>query len=294
MPYVRDPLTFAIGCSRSAESSRCLESDGRRASGTCFGLDGSLYLQRVSLQGASHPYNGLPAGFEFPRQGGDVRSFIQSLRNVSALIVCEARGPSERLAFGLCPAQASLRALDQEIAFELGDGVDDSHCQFAGRAGEIDPAQGQAMNSDSDIGELGGDATDVHGVAAEAIEFGDHQHVAGFQLVKEAGKTAALGCGDASGYRLGDDPARFDIEARGRDLLNLVLSRLASDRDTNIGKGARHIGFSSGKDAHNLLHAQNRIELFFGHLSGLCPKTIDSGRSLGTTGLRRVVSQGVV
>jgi hypothetical protein len=249
-------------------------NDGRRTGGTRVGLDGTL-----RPHGVSDAHDGLPAGFEFTRQGGDAGSFVQPLRNVSALVLREARRPSKRLTFGFCSAQAGLRALDQEIAFELGHGVDDGHRQLAGRTGEIDPAQGKAMNPDSDIGELGDGAADIHGVAAEAIKLGDHQHVAGFEFVEKAGEPAALGGGDAPRDRLGDDPARFDIEAGGRDLLDLVLGRLTGGRDTYIGEGTRHGGFSSGKDVRKVLAVRNDLKLIFGQAFAGCPNTNDSGQA---------------
>jgi len=57
-----------------------------------------------------------------------------------ALIIREARGPAKRFALSLRAAQASLGALDQQVALRLGHGVDNVHGQLAGRAGRINAA----------------------------------------------------------------------------------------------------------------------------------------------------------
>ncbi|EPE62018.1 hypothetical protein L479_01600 [Exiguobacterium sp. S17] len=47
-----------------------------------------------------------------------------------------------------------MGALYEEIALKLGDRVDHTHCHAAGRAGEIDPAKGQAVNPYPHVVEL--------------------------------------------------------------------------------------------------------------------------------------------
>ena len=58
----------------------------------------------------------------------------------------QARRPAQALALGLRPAQPRLGALDQEVALELRNRIDDVHRQLAGRAREVDAAQGQAVD----------------------------------------------------------------------------------------------------------------------------------------------------
>ena len=81
---------------------------------------------------------------------------------------------------------------------------------------------------------------DIDGIAAEAIEFCNDQNVPGLQPVHEPGKPSTLCNGGAAGNRLGDDPARLDLEACGLDFLKLVLGGLPRRGDADIGEGARH------------------------------------------------------
>jgi hypothetical protein len=80
--------------------------------------------------------------------------------------------------------EAGLGALDQEVALKLGHSIDDVHGQLAGRAGQIDAAERQAMNPHPKLGELCHRGAHIHHIATEAIELGDDQHVAGFQPVE--------------------------------------------------------------------------------------------------------------
>src|SRR5215217_1967877 len=59
-------------------------------------------------------------------------------------------------------------------------------------------------------------------IATEAIELGDHQHVPGFEAVEETSEPAALRGGDVARDGLGDHAPRLDLEASGRELLQLV------------------------------------------------------------------------
>ena len=92
---------------------------------------------------------------------------------------------------GLGPAQARLGA-DEQVALELGNGVDDAHRQLSTRAGKIDPAQREAVNPHAEIGEFRHGGADIHGVAAEAIELGHNEHVAGLEPIHETGKAGPL------------------------------------------------------------------------------------------------------
>ena len=165
---------------------------------------------------------------------------FQSLSDVLALILREAGGPPEGFPFGFRPGEASLGTLDQEVALEFSYGIDHVHRQLAGRAGEIDTAQGQAMNPYTDAGKPGDGAADIHGIAAEAVKFRDHEDVAGFEPVEKAGEPPALRSGDATRNRLGHDATWLDLEAGSLNLLNLVVGRLADGRDADIRKGTCH------------------------------------------------------
>ena len=46
--------------------------------------------------------------------------------------------PAETTAFEFCPAHAGTDALDDQVAFEFGDGADDDHDGPAQRAASVD------------------------------------------------------------------------------------------------------------------------------------------------------------
>ena len=73
--------------------------------------------------GVACAHDGLAAGLEDARQCRHTGSFLQTLRHVPALIIVEAGRPPQRFAFGFGPVEASLSALNQEVAFELGHGA---------------------------------------------------------------------------------------------------------------------------------------------------------------------------
>src|SRR3954465_8119020 len=83
------------------------------------------------------------------------------------------------------------------------------------------------MDAHPKFGELCHCGADIHHIAAEPIELGDHQHVTGFEAIKEAREPAPLRGSDISGYRLSDHTPGLDLEAGCRDLLQLVVRRLA-------------------------------------------------------------------
>src|SRR3954454_18790565 len=99
------------------------------------------------------------------------------------------------------------------------------------------------MDAHPKFGELCHCGADIHHIAAEPIELGDHQHVTGFEAIKEAREPAPLRGSDISGCRLSDHTPGLDLEAGCRDLLQLVVRRLAGGGHAKIGKGARHRGF---------------------------------------------------
>ena len=96
-------------------------------------------------------------------------------------------------------------------------------------------AEREAIDPHAHFGQCSDGGADVDRITSQAVELCHDQNVAGFQLVHESGKAAALRDGGAAGNRLGDDPARFDLEAGGFDFLNLVLGRLAGRGDADIG-----------------------------------------------------------
>ncbi len=69
--------------------------------------------------------------------------------------------------------EAGLGALDQQVALELGDGVDDIHRHLSRRIGQVDPAKGEALHTDTRFPEPGDDRADIDGIATQPVEFGD-------------------------------------------------------------------------------------------------------------------------
>lgn len=74
----------------------------------------------------------------------------------------------------------------------------------------------------------------AHGVAAEPVELGDHQHVAGLQSVEQAREAAALCGGDAARDGLSHDPTGLNAETSGLDFLELIIGGLARGGNANI------------------------------------------------------------
>jgi hypothetical protein len=108
------------------------------------------------------------------------------------------------------------------------------------------------MNANPKLGKLRHRGAHIHHIATEAIELGDHQHVAGLQPVEQAREPAPLRGSDISGHGLGDHAAGLDLEARRLDLLQLIVRCLARGGDPEVGEGARHGRVSFEKDARNL------------------------------------------
>src|SRR5215217_390795 len=102
-----------------------------------------MLSQEWALQGRHRvpdAQDGLPTGLELACQGGHGRSFSQPPHRLLSLLRRQARRPAQALALRLGPAQPRLGALDQEVALELRDCVDDVHGQLAVLSG-LAPAQ---------------------------------------------------------------------------------------------------------------------------------------------------------
>ena len=83
------------------------------------------------------------------------------------------------------------------------------------------------MNPNPDFGKRGDGAAHINRIPAEAVELRDHKNITGFESIKKAGEAGALGDGNASRYRFGDDPARLNRETRSLNLQNLIIGGLA-------------------------------------------------------------------
>lgn len=77
-----------------------------------------------------------------------------------------------------------MRPLDQEVALELSDMVDDARHATRG-TGQVDAAKGEAVNPDAKLGQLGDCAGDVDGVAPEAVQLGDDEDIVLLQPVHQ-------------------------------------------------------------------------------------------------------------
>lgn len=197
------------------------------------------------------PQNGLPARLEGPRHSRHARAVPDLARHGLALLARETGRPAEPLAFRPRPAQASLGALDQEIALELRDRVDHVHRQLARRTRQVDPTQRQAVNPYPELLELGDGGAHVHGVAPEPVELGHHENIARLQPVEQAREAAALAGRDGARHGLGHEAAWFDGEPGRLDLGELVVGGLARSGDAEVGEGARHEANSSENPDRN-------------------------------------------
>jgi hypothetical protein len=85
-------------------------------------------------------------------------------------------------------------AFADEVAFELGQGGEDVEDELAAGGGGVDRFL-EAAEPDAAVGQAGDGVDQVPQRAAEAVQFPDHEGVAGAQLVQELGEGGAVGCG---------------------------------------------------------------------------------------------------
>src|SRR3954469_13692089 len=72
-----------------------------------------------------HAHDRLTAGVKLARQGRHSYSVHEPALDSPTLVIREAQGPAEHLAFSFHSAQTSLGTLDQQVPLELRDGVED-------------------------------------------------------------------------------------------------------------------------------------------------------------------------
>lgn len=137
-----------------------------------------------------------------------------------------AGGAANALALSLCARQSGLCALNKKIPLKLCHGVDYLHGQPSSGAGEVCPAQGEAMYPDTPLIEEIDRRGHVDGVPPKPVELGDDKHVALLHLLEKAGEAQTLHSGNRSRDGIGDDTVRLDLEACGFNLARLVLGRL--------------------------------------------------------------------
>ncbi len=153
------------------------------------------------------------------------------------------------------------------------------------------------MDPDTQIGELGHSAADVHGVAAEAVELGDHQHVPGLKSIEKTNETSALACRDIPGDRFVDHAPRLDLEASSLDFLQLIIGGLAGGGHANVSESACHGQILSEIGARNYPYVRNYVALDSGQTTTMRPETNDSvhgpnglsAAMTGNPGLRRLI-----
>ena len=94
----------------------------------------------------------------------------------------DGRAPQD---LSLGPGQTRLGAFHQEIALELGNGIDHSHRHLTGGTGEIDTPERQAVHPDPEIRQGRDSLADIDGVAAQPAQLGDNQDIPRLHLVQE-------------------------------------------------------------------------------------------------------------
>lgn len=132
------------------------------------------------------------------------------------------------------------------------------HCHLvACRAGVIDAALGETMHPDAGMFQLGHGATQVHHVAAQAVQLRDNKNINPFKAVKQLGEAWPLTgyTGVADGFF--NHPLWLDCEASCDNLRKLVADVLVTGRHAAVGKCRAHLlfillGFDFAISAHGI------------------------------------------
>ena len=132
-----------------------------------------------------------------------------------------------------------MGTFDEQIAFELSDGVDHIHGHLASRTSEIDPSQGEAVDTDTYLFELCDGCADIDGIAAQSVKLSDDQHIAMFHFIEQFGKSFPLRDGHGARDGFCDDTVRLDGEPSSLDFPDLIFWGLIKGGDTGICESAR-------------------------------------------------------
>ena len=124
----------------------------------------------------------------------------------------EHRRPPDALPLGLGPLLALDAAVPDVAPLPLGDGQSEVQQELAGGGGGLELPLGEDHQVDAGVGHVPDETEAVHGPAADAVDGGDHQGVAGLQPGPEVPQGLAVAPG-----------ARADL---GDDLVDAVVLEL--------------------------------------------------------------------
>ncbi len=168
---------------------------------------------------------------------GDMEPVEEVLKRL--LVGRKCRWPPKRFSLRLGAFQTGLGALDQQIALELRNGVDHPHRQLARRAGQVNVAESEAVNTYAHLFQPGHGGADVDSIPAEPVQLGNDQHITPFHLVQQPAEPFATGDGHRPGYGFCDNAVRLHPETRRFNLLTLVFRSLLCGRDPGMGQPPR-------------------------------------------------------
>lgn len=196
------------------------------------GRRGWLLARSSRDSGASEiSVNGGAGDTQHLRDVGGHNALVPQAARSSGIGVVDLAGPSALAPVGGSSSQPCTGALDHGVAFKLGEGGHDGqHRRAHGPVGV--QALGEAAEPDPARGELLDNGQDVLGVATQAVELPDGEHVTFAQMV-QAGVEMRPGRGGAAGV-VGEDALRAGLE-KGVDLeLGILVggtdSRVPDDR----------------------------------------------------------------
>ncbi|CUI02981.1 hypothetical protein BN2497_739 [Janthinobacterium sp. CG23_2] len=134
-----------------------------------------------------------------------------------------------------------MGSLDQQIALKLSYRIQHAHGHLSGSAGQIDPAERQAVHTNSIGRQLLYCGAHIHGIAAKSVQLGYDEYIAGFQTVKQPSKLRPFSGRDAAADAFAHDTAFVDREAGRLDFKNLVVCVLIGGADASVDEGTRHV-----------------------------------------------------
>ena len=111
-------------------------------------------------------HDGLPAGPELASDRRDRLAVPDLFLHQTLLTDGQGRWSAQGLSGRLGSYQAGLGSLHEEIALELGDGVDDVHGHLSGGAGQVHAPQGKAVDAYALFLQIRHGAADIDGIAA--------------------------------------------------------------------------------------------------------------------------------
>lgn len=183
---------------------------------------------------------GLTAGFILTGERGHGTTGIEPGDNLAFLIFTQARRSAKFLAGPTRPAQPGLGALNHKVTLEFGDGRDDLHRHSPRRTGQVDTAQGEAVNPHADRVKGVDRGANIHRITTKTVELGDDENVISFQSIDEAAEGWSLHRGYTTRDRVGHDTRGLDGKPGRLGFGNQVRGSLTKGRYAGVDEGTGH------------------------------------------------------